>query len=208
MKLQNLHVFALVMVSAVLDGNALEIRALDKTSPAVRSGDTAYCLRWLVDGETAALAWRKEGAEDPLEEEVELDGLNAPPDGPRAVLMPSVRAIPCRATDDDHGNSLACATPLASLGEGEVHGYLTDGDVDLFRVELKRSAHLLVELEPLAPGAPRPSGAVGVELYDADGRHLEADAGGWLAEVGLGAGVFYLRIVGSVGHYRLRWWID
>lgn len=99
---------------------------------------------------------------------------------------------------DDHGNSFACATDIAT--GASLAGALTQGDRDVFAFSLTAAGGVEIE----GAGAAAVSG----QLFDAAGALLatEEDRGsglGFLIAETLAAGRYFVRVTGAQGTYAL-----
>ncbi len=158
------------------------------------------------DGELDSLRWPPSGgtkgeglvagcgavkSEDDGELEIEGEGLVAGCVDRAAAIR---RAL-CSA-GDDHGDTLACATPVRCRAQGELaNGWGDDVDTFSFRV----NGWQTVEIATCSGFAS--SG----ELFDAAGQRLHTADGedGFRLVRTLGPGTYFLRVAGESGSYGL-----
>ncbi len=129
-------------------------------------------------------------SEEDGELEIEGEGLVAG----CADRTAEIRRALCAVEDgDDHGDTLACATPVRCRARGELsNGWGDDADVFRFRLDRWQA------VEVATCGGP---GARG-ELLDSAGQRLEdtGDSGGGLRLVRtLGPGTYFVRVSGGSG---------
>ncbi len=107
-----------------------------------------------------------------------------------------IRRALCSA-GDDHGDTLACATPVRCRAHGELDNGWGD-DVDAFRFHV--DAWRTVEIAACS-GFPTRG-----ELFDAAGQHLDAadGDGGFRLVRTLGPGTYFVKVAGASGGYGLE----
>ncbi len=149
-----------------------------------------------IEGEGFAAGCRASGffkSEDNGELEIEGEGLAAGCVDRAAELRQALCGV-----GDDHGDSLACATPIRC----SVHGELANGwgdDVDVFRFRV--DGWQTVEIATCSDFTTRG------ELFDAAGQSLDATGGddGFRMVRTLGPGTYFVRVAGeSAGFYGLE----
>ena len=131
-------------------------------------------------------------SEDDGELEIEGEGLVAGCVDEAAEIQHAL----CSAGGDDHGDTLACATPMRCRAQGELaNGWGDDVDVFRFRVDGWQTLEIAA------------CGAAHGELFDAAGQRLDGASGdgGFRLVRHLGPGTYFIGIAGeSDGFYGLE----